>query len=220
MLKPISVALDALSPEARAELLRPVQTYDPRAMELAPGVEPQWHVWEIASRDVEAELIKFRFGVYVPECEETCIRRGRKVDRRTVLFPGYVFVFVWPTDQNWSRIVRIRGIVRCVGTLTQSEIDQIRVMENHERPITLQYFAAEGQPIPKKRKRRRHKEARPVLVPDEIIRTRAWSAFDDIVHELDGERRSEALLQMLGGKGVASRSENQIALRNAPRSSG
>lgn len=201
MLKPISIALDAMTPRVRAELMRPVQSYDPRAMQLGGG-EPKWYVFEIMSRDVEAELIKRRFGVYVPECEETIIRRGKKVDRRSPLFPGYVLVFMWETDENWSKIVNMRGVIGSVGVLSEEDVDQIRLMENCERPITLQYFEETETTVVRKKKRWRksRKSPRIVSVPDEIVRTRAWSAFDDIVHNLDGEGRSEALRQMLAEK--------------------
>jgi transcription antitermination factor NusG len=193
-MKPLS---SAFSPEVMAELARPFESYDPRNAEIATGVDPKWYVFEIAARDVEAELAKRRFGVYVPECQETIIRRGRPVDRRIQLFPGYVFVFVWPTAANWSLIVSTRGIVGSIGSLTDAEIDQIRYLENCERPIVLECFD-EVQTVASKRKRWRKKPKQVVVsVPDEIVKTRAWSAFDDIVHSLDGEGRSEALRQML-----------------------
>lgn len=187
---------DAFSPDVMAELARPVMTFDPRNAQIVAGVEPKWYAFEIASRDVEAELTKRRFGIYIPECQETIISRGRRVDRRIQLFPGYVFVFVWPTDDNWSKIVNIRGVVASIGSLTDAEIDKIRYLENCERPIVLQYFD-EIQAVPHKRKRRRKPRQVVVSVPDVVVRTRAWSAFDDIVHNLDGEGRSEALRQML-----------------------
>jgi transcription antitermination factor NusG len=185
---------DAFSADVMAELARPVQTYDPRAAQLAG--EAKWYVFEISSRDVEDELTKRRFGIFVPECQETIIRRGRVIDRRIQLFPGYVFVFVWQTDENWNKIVNIRGVVASIGSLTDAEIDKIRYLENCERPIVLQYFD-ELQAVPHKRKRRRKPRQVVVSVPDEIVKTRAWSAFDDIVHTLDGDGRSEALRQML-----------------------
>jgi hypothetical protein len=186
----------AFSPEVMAELARPVQTHDPRAAQLVLGVDPHWLVVEVASRDVEAQLMKRRFGIYVPECQETIIRRGRAVTRRTRLFPGYVFVFLWDTAENWHRIASIRGVIAGIGSLPDEAIDRIRYLENCERPIVLQYFD-ELQPVPHKRKRRRKPRQVVVSVPDVIVKTRAWSAFDDIVHNLDGEGRSEALRQML-----------------------
>jgi transcriptional antiterminator NusG len=194
-MKSIAEALERLSPEARAELAKPVQVFDPRDAQMG-GPAAQWHVFEIAARDVEAELAKRRFGIYVPECEETIVRRGRKLDRRVQLFPGYVFVFVWPTDENWIRLVNIRGVIASIGWLTDEDINKIRYLENCFRPIHLEYFDEVQNAPPKKRKRWRKARKVVVSVPDEIIRTRAWSAFDDIVHNLDGEGRSEALRQM------------------------
>ncbi len=192
-MKPLS---DAFSPEVMAELSRPVQSYDPRDAQIVPGTKPIWYVFEIASRKVEADLIKRRFGIYVPMCEEVTVERGRKIDRKSLLFPGYVFVFFWATIENYSKVAGIRGIISSIGELTDEELNKIRVLENYERPIELQYFSSEDQ-IPSKKRRRWRKSRKPLMVPDEIVRTRAWSAFDDFVHKLDGDGRSEALRQML-----------------------
>lgn len=212
-MKPLS---SVFSPEVMAELSRPVQSYDARNAEIAEGMTPTWHVFEIYSIDAEAELTKRRFGIYVPLCEETTVKRGRKVDRVFRLFPGYVFVLLWETDANWGRLASVPGIARSIGTLTEDELHEVQVCENKERPIELEYFEAETDQPAKKRKRRR-RSPRPVLVPDEIVRTRAWSAFDDIVHKLDGEGRSEALRQMVGAKCVVAGRENQIGAMNAPQ---
>lgn len=196
-MKAIADELEKLSPEARAELARPVQSYDPRDAQMHPGLDPEWHVFEIAARDVEAELAKRRFGIYVPECQEKIIRRGRVIERRIQLFPGYVFVFIWPTDENWNKIANVRGVIASIGSLSDQEIDKIRYLENCERPIVLKYYDELQDAPRKKRKRWRKTRQIVVSVPDEVVRTRAWSAFDDIVHNLDGQGRSEALRQML-----------------------
>ncbi len=90
-----------------------------------------------------------------------------------------------------------------IGSLTDEEIDKIRYLENCERPIVLQYFDEVRDVAKKKRKRWRKTKQIVVSIPDEVIRTRAWSAFDDIVHNLDGDGRSEALRQMLDDTRIA-----------------
>lgn len=124
---------EMLSAEARAELARPYSAIDPRSFELAEGVEPRWFVVEARNRDVEAELIKQRFGIYVPESDEVSVRRGRRVVRRLPLIRGYVFVFLWETDANLHRLWTTPGVLAVLGFLPDDEIDELRKTENGER---------------------------------------------------------------------------------------
>lgn len=218
-MKPIAEAFENLSPEVRAELLRPAQSRDPRYAEMVEGLDPRWHVVEVfASAQVEVAeaLVQQRFGVYVPEVEETVVRRGRKIDRRVPMFSGYLFVFMWYSDQHWQCITSIRGVVEIVGALTDAEIDVVRAMENMKRPVIIDIEPEpEPEPVPVKRskskKKRRWKNrkgakakavAKPKVITEadlraEIITTRAWSAFDDIL-QLDSEGRNQTLMRALG----------------------
>ncbi len=160
-------------------------------------ITPRWNVIEVAGQYVEAELVKRQFGIYIPEEEETVIVRGRKLERRTRMFPGYVFVFLWGTDENWSRLVNIRGVIDVLGVLSDAQIDKIRYCENCRRPVLLQSFEIQQDVIPKKRKRRKPKK-KTVVVHDEVVTVRAWSAFEDAMMELDSEGRNQALRNLLG----------------------
>lgn len=217
-MKPIAQAFEDLSPEVRAELLRPAQSRDPRYAEIVEGLDPRWHVVEVfasAQVDVAAALAEHRFGVYVPEVEETVIRRGRKLDRRVPMFSGYLFVFMWYSDAHWQCISNIPGVVEIVGALTDAEIDVVRAIENMKRPVFIE-VASEVEPAPdpatrtkakkkkrwKNRKGAKAKTAKPKVITEahlraEIITTRAWSAFDDVL-QLDSEGRNQTLMRALG----------------------
>lgn len=215
-MKPIAKALEDLSPEVRAELLRPVQSRDPRYAEIVEGLDPRWHVVEVfasAQADVALALAEHRFGVYVPEVEETVIKRGRKLDRRVPMFSGYLFVFMWYSDAHWQCISGIPGVVEIVGALTDAEIDIVRAIENMKRPVFIE-VQAEVEPAAavrsrskkkrrwKNRKGAKAKAAKPKVITEadlraEIITTRAWSAFDDIL-QLDSEGRNQTLMRALG----------------------
>jgi len=182
----------AFSPDVMAELARPYVRFDPRAAQLAQDIEAKWYVVEVRSRDVEAELIKRQFGIYVPECEETAISRGRKICRRIAMFPGYVFVFLWRTDANWGRLCSVDGVMAIRGTLSDDDIDRIRARENTERPIELQWFDVRPA-LQKKAGRRWRKSRKPILEQDEIVVVRSWSAFEDAIDKLDSEGRTQAL---------------------------
>lgn len=191
---------NAFSPEVMAELARPYSPVDPRAAQIGDDVTAKWYVIEVASRDVEAELVKRRFGIYVPEEDETIIRRGRKIDRRVLMFPGYVFIFLWETDANWHRMVSIRGVTTVLGTLSDDQVDKIRYCENCARPVLLQNFEVEQDVIPKKRRKRFRKAKRKiVVVQDEVVSVRAggWSRLEDAMMSLDSEGRNQALRNML-----------------------
>lgn len=217
-MKPIAEAFENLSPEVRAELLRPAQSRDPRYAEIVEGLDPRWHVVEVfasAQVDVAKVLAEHRFGVYVPEVEETVVRRGRKFDRRVPMFSGYLFVFMWYSDQHWQCISSIPGVVEIVGALTDAEIDIVRTIENTKRPLFIEVAAElEVEPEPaarskskkkkrwKNRKGAKAKAAKRKVITEahlraEIITTRAWSAFDDVL-QLDSEGRNQTLMRALG----------------------
>jgi Transcription termination factor nusG len=175
---------DAFSPEVMRELARPVLTFDPRDAEIVAGVSPSWYVIEVYSdRKVAEELVKRRFGVFVPESEQTIIRRGRKIDLKQLMFPGYIFVFVWGMPAHWSRIGCIPGVLGVLGTISDDKIDEIRAVENGERPLR----------ISKKKRRHRGKRA----YDDDVVGVHAWSAFQDRLVTLDSEGRNQTLRDAL-----------------------
>lgn len=131
-MKPIAEAFENLSAEVRAELLRPVQMFDPRDAELTEDREARWYVVSVFSRVAEAELAKRRFGIFVPAVAETVVERGRLVTRHVPLIPGYVFVFLWETDANWLRVVTTPGVEKIRGWVDDKEIDKLRWQEKCE----------------------------------------------------------------------------------------
>jgi len=115
-----------------AEMARPRRTFDPRDAEI-DGSTVRWWVVSIFSRDAEIELARRRFGIFVPAFEETIISRGRKVSRHVPLVPGYVFVLLWETYANWSRVANTDGVDRILGWVPDNEIDQLRFQEGCEQ---------------------------------------------------------------------------------------
>lgn len=210
-MKPLS---DAFSPEVVAELSRPVEAHNPRNAEIVQDSEPSWYAVEVfasAQADVATEFAERRFGIYIPEVDETVIKRGRKIDRRVPLFSGYIFVFMWPSDQHWRWIADTPGVVAVVGRLTDEEIDIVRGIENQKRPVIIDLVREPEQVRSRSKKKRRWKKGRslnaakakkpkPITeqdLRDEIITTRAWSAFDDLI-ELDADGRNQTLRKALG----------------------
>lgn len=209
-MKPLS---SVFSPEVMAELSRPMLSHNPRHAEIVQGGTPSWHVIEVfasAQAEVATELAEHRFGVYVPEFDETVIKRGRKIERRVPMFSGYVFVFAWYSDQHWQWISNTPGVIGFVGELTDQEIDIVRTIENMMRPIEINLPDRDPPPRSKSKKKRwkkgralnaaRAAKPKPITEADlrnEIITTRAWSAFADII-ELDTDARNLTLRKALG----------------------
>jgi transcription antitermination factor NusG len=189
------------SPEVNAALAEPILTFDRRAAEIVPGEGPKWYlleVFETAQREVQKELSKRRFGIFVPETEVVEVKRGRKISRRIILFPGYIFVFVWDIERHWSRVMDVPGVIQIMasadGIMTQGlpiacafgkpfvipdeKIDDIRRLESgfvHKR---------------RRRGKRQH--------DDEVIGVYPWSAFPDRLLELDSNGRNQSLRKALG----------------------
>jgi len=208
-MKPLS---DAFSPEVVAELSRPYEPRDPRNAEIVKGKSPRWYVVEVYASEqtsVAEELAGHRFGIYIPEVDETIVKRGRKIGRRAPMFSGYLFVFMWPSDQHWRWLADTPGVVTIVGSLSDDEIDIVRKVENRERPIYIEIPPADPEPVQRRSKKKRRwknrksaKAAKPKPITEadlrnEIITTRAWSAFDDLI-ELDSEGRNQTLRKALG----------------------
>lgn len=229
-MKPIAEAFEKLSPEVRAELLRPAQSYDPRNAEIIEGKKPCWHLieaYEPAQRDVQKVLMGRRFGIFVPEQEVVEVRRGRKVTRRSLLFPGYIFVFVWDIDQHWSRIAEIPGVSQIMTSKPDMAllqfcgrtVDEIAlgIGVSRERATVLQrhaQFAARRRAIvvsdelinriraiengERPLREKKRTRGKRQNVDNDVVATYSWSAFPDRLLQLDSDKRNQSLRKALG----------------------
>lgn len=191
---------------------------NPTLAQIVPGVTPCWHVIEThpnRERTAAGHLVARRFGVFVPEKEETIVRRGRKLEQTSLMFRGYIFIFVWGINQHFNRIRAVPGFSRIVTTenpdgsrkpavLTDQQIDQIRAVENRERPLPA-IVIPEHMMMPKRKGRwRKNQKALYALEQEqlkrdsEVVRCRPWSAFQDSLMTLDSEGRNQTLRNALG----------------------
>jgi transcription antitermination factor NusG len=164
---------ELLSDAGRAELARPAPMTGDRSAEMA-GFSPAWYVIETypqCERSVADELVLLRFGIFMPEIEETIVRRGRKIDRKALMFTRYIFVFTWLTDQNYSLIKNTKDVFRFAtsdsnkpSVVTDQEIDMLRQVENRKRPFTV-VFDDEGIPAFLSKKARRRWKPTPSIQP-------------------------------------------------------
>jgi transcription antitermination factor NusG len=199
-MKPLSTVF---SPEVMAELARPVQSFDPRNAEIVAGKTPKWYLLEVhepAQRDVEAELAKRRFGVFVPQEKQTVVERGRKFDRIRLLFPGYIFVFVWDIDRHWSRITSIHGVSQVIVSQPSAAAPAEAIwVSDRQCPIVIEdemidYLRALENGAPPRKPRHRGKRQH----DDDVMAVYPWSAFPDRIWMLDSEERNQTLRKALG----------------------
>lgn len=107
-----------------------------RNAEIVEGEKAKWYVVEVYAsdqHDVAVELAKHRFGVYLPVVKETVVQRGRKFDRNIPLLSGYIFVFMWFSDQHWRWISDTRGVIAILGWVADKEVHQVRFEEGCEQ---------------------------------------------------------------------------------------
>lgn len=149
MLKRLSAlsaeTLANMSPKMREFMERPAVIYDPRNAEVLPG-EPAWYVievWPNKEMVAKAKLAERQFGIYVPMSAAKVVKRGRVVTEASLMFPGYIFAFVWDVLQHRSRIEQIDGVHRVILDIngvplpiTDEEVARIRALENVMQPQT------------------------------------------------------------------------------------
>jgi transcription antitermination factor NusG len=190
----------------------------PLDAELVPDVTAAWYalVTEPGHEKLAvSHLIGRRFGIYLPEEEITEIRRGRKVTRRRLLLPGYVFVFVWGIERHTRRLRSIPGVIDIMHSNERPQvipdyaIDRLREIENENNPISISITiedVIQATAKPKKRKgkkgRRRHSRPPPRQwsVADarkEIIGTHAYSPFIEALRDESEDVRLAAFHKLL-----------------------
>lgn len=172
---------DALQIGQVVDYLPVGETIDPRMAEVVPGVEPKWCLIQVFSRDAEKHLAERGFGLYVPEYRESIVRRGRKIDSRRPMFPGYLLVFMWLGGGNWGRVVASDGVVGIVGTLHDEEVDLIRAVEN------------KGE-FPRYKPRQSSRASKAMRAS---MRRRRWEDWLVEIRSPCSERRNQALRNLL-----------------------
>lgn len=163
-----------LSEDVKAALAAPVPMIDPRMAQVVPGAEAKWFLVETWKLSAERKIADLGFGLLVPETRERIVRRGRAIDVRRPMFPGYVLVFMWKGGGNWGRLLGCEGVVSIVGELHDEEVYLIRAVEN-----------AQGFPV---RVKPRHYSR---------MRARRWQDWLNEIRSLDSDKRNQALRKLL-----------------------
>lgn len=190
----------------------------PLDAELLPDVKAAWYalVTEPGHEKLAmSHLVGRRFGIYLPEEEITEVRRGRRVTRRRLLLPGYVFVFVWGIERHTRRLRSIPGVVDILHNnerpqvIPDCAIDRLREIENENDPIPISItiedvIEATAKPKKKKGKKGRRRNSRPpprqwsaADARKEIIGTHAYSPFIEAMRNESEEVRLEAFHKLL-----------------------
>jgi transcription antitermination factor NusG len=194
--------------------------FNPFAAEIVPGITPKWHLIETRpnhERIAAAHLVARRFGVFIPESELTVVRRGRKYETTRLMFTGYLFIFVWDILKHQRRIESCPGVARIMrridehdhppAVISDGTIDQIRAVENGERPLPEIMLPPEiSRPKSKKKNKKKYKlrkkdkelHAAPAQNDNDIVACYAWSPFQQDLKTLDADGRNQTLRKALG----------------------
>jgi transcriptional antiterminator NusG len=174
-----------------------------RNAEVFPDVTPHWHVVTVLpgkERTAADDLSERCFGIYLPESEHTEIRRGRKVDFKRLMLPGYVFVFVWDVDYHLDRIRAcdgVRGMLIMNGKIVivpDVLINRVRARENEERPL-------KGLSVAKKHKRcwrKTRKDSGPEDGSDEVLGVHSYSPFLEELRAAETDEEVSTFHKALG----------------------
>lgn len=182
-----------------------------RYAEVFPEVTPRWHVVTVhpgQERTAADDLSDKRFGVYLPESEHTEVRRGRKVDLKRLMLPGYVFVFVWDVERQLDRIRAcdgVRGVLIINGRVAivpDALVDRVRIAENRERPLPLALSASAESSPPKKVKRcwrkTRKTDVQVENHDNDIISVHSYSPFIEELRSASDDQQVSAFHKALG----------------------
>lgn len=202
----------AMTPELFAELsakaLAISATLDGRNRnrnaEVYPGVTPHWHVVTVLpgqERTAAEDLSDRCFGVYLPESEHTEVRRGRKVDLKRLMLPGYVLVFVWDMERHQGRVCAcdgVRGVLMINGraaVVPDRYVDIIRKAENRERPLR-----ALVEVVKKKKRWRQSQKTleQRDLTDNDILSVHAYSPFVEAMRADSETERLSAFHKAIG----------------------
>ena len=68
------------------------------------------------------------------------------------LFPGYVFVRLFASNEHRVQVLRVPGVIRFVGpelgtTIPESQIESVKALVSHDLPWTSHPFLRSGQRI-------------------------------------------------------------------------
>ena len=120
------------------------------------GPAEQWFAVATKPRHekrVAAELQERGFDAYVPVVKEIHKWSDRRKTVDVPLFSCYAFVRVSPTPEHRVRVLRVNGVLQFVGTTSQgtpiseSEIEQLRIVIDNDMPITQWGYLKVGQKV-------------------------------------------------------------------------
>lgn len=160
-----------------------------------------WHVLVTHpqhERIALAHLAARRFGAYVPMLDRVVYseRRQKKQRLQKLMFPGYVFVFVWSVVKNYRRITNVPGVARMLmsnsdrpAVLTDEDINRMQAEEAKS--------VAEANGLWFRGKNRRRRWRKQCGDADDTVTYAPKSYFDNI-GKLDENGRNGVLQKALG----------------------
>jgi transcriptional antiterminator NusG len=141
-------------------------TEEVKALKPRDGEKPQWYVAHTYSgheNKVKINLqkrLKF-FGltdfveeIYIPTQDKIEVKEGKRREVTERLFPGYVLIKMFLTDESFSVVKDTPGVTSFVGTgeqavpLSEDEVEAIRKFSQQEKPqFESEFTSGEGVKI-------------------------------------------------------------------------
>jgi transcriptional antiterminator NusG len=117
-----------MSDELNMEQELQVQTQEPSAVEAASGQAGEWYIIQCYSNQEHKVLMKIQnlieekqlqgkvLQVLVPEEDTIEIKNNKRLEKRTKIFPGYVFIEMLMSDDVFYDIRSISGVSKFIGS--------------------------------------------------------------------------------------------------------
>jgi len=129
----------------------------------------------------QAELEQQGFETYLPLIKTEQIKKGKRLEVETPLFPGYLFIYLSKDESNWRPIRSTRGVAKLISFGNEPAVVPTAIINTIRAEL-------------------RHTESERQFSKDDRVSI-AEGPFKDlqaVFVEYDGEQRAFVLLELLG----------------------
>lgn len=129
----------------------------------------------------QAELEQQDFETYLPLIKTEQIKKGKRLEVETPLFPGYLFIYLSKDESNWRPIRSTRGVAKLISFGNEPAIVPTAIINTIRAEL-------------------RHTDSERQFSKDDKVSI-SEGPFKDlqaVFVEYDGEQRAFVLLELLG----------------------
>jgi transcriptional antiterminator RfaH len=129
----------------------------------------------------QAELEQQGFETYLPLMKTEEVKKGKRVEVESPLFPGYLFIFLSKEESNWRPIRSTRGVAKLISFGNEPAIvpmDVVNAIRTQLRNIDAEQQFSKDDKV--------------------SISDGPFKDLQAVFVEYDGEKRAFVLLKLLG----------------------